>query len=217
MDYFSPQLYWLIAQEKQSFPKLLGWWAGENTHKRHLWPGLYTSRVGKSRMGKSGVGEAGAKPGVWPPEEIIYQIKTTRGIAGATGDLHFSMAALMEDRGGVATALAAGVYADPALIPASPWLEGRSAPPAPPTVALGSDAATGARTVTWRPAAGDAPWLWVVQTRAGTVWTTRLLPTAQTAFPLPPSSDAVALSAVDRCGVAGPCAVTVVLRLPPTR
>ena len=44
VDYFSPQLYWPIAQEKQSFPKLLGWWVGENTHKRHLWPGLYTSR-----------------------------------------------------------------------------------------------------------------------------------------------------------------------------
>ena len=39
VDYFTPQLYWPIAQEKQSYPKLLEWWAGENTKKRHLWPG----------------------------------------------------------------------------------------------------------------------------------------------------------------------------------
>ena len=123
----------------------------------------------------------------------------------------------MEDRGGVATALAASVYADPALIPASPWLEGRNPPPALPSVALGADAATGARTVTWQPAVGDAPWLWVVQTRARTIWTTRILRAALTAFPVPPSSDTVAVSAVDRCGVIGPCAVTVVFRLPPAR
>ena len=202
VDYLSPQLYWKIEQTPQSFPVLLQWWESQNRKGRHLWPGLYTSRVGKSSVGKAGAS-------VWPPEEILYQIKTTRGIAGATGDLHFSMAALMEDQGGVASALAAGVYADPALIPASPWLEGQRAPPAMPSVAVRADSATGARTITWQPAAGDAPWLWVVQTRAGTVWTTRILPAAQTTFPFPASSDAVAVSTVDRCGVASPCAVTV--------
>ena len=40
VDYYTPQLYWAIAQEKQSFPKLLGWWVGENSKNRHLWPGL---------------------------------------------------------------------------------------------------------------------------------------------------------------------------------
>jgi len=209
VDYLSPQLYWKIEQAPQSFPVLLQWWEAQNRKDRHLWPGLYTSSVGKSSVGK-----AGAKSSVWTSEEIIYQVKTTRGIAGATGDLHFSMAALLEDRGGVASALAAGVYSDPALIPASPWLEGRNAPPVRPSVAVGADAATGARTITWQAAAGDAPWLWVVQTRAGTVWTTRILPAAQTAFALPASSDAVAVSPVDRCGVAGPCAVRVVFPLP---
>jgi uncharacterized lipoprotein YddW (UPF0748 family) len=45
IDYFTPQLYWPIAQEKQSFPKLLDWWAGRTPRSGHLWPGLYTSRV----------------------------------------------------------------------------------------------------------------------------------------------------------------------------
>ena len=33
VDYFTPQLYWPIAQEKQSYPKLLAWWVGENTQE----------------------------------------------------------------------------------------------------------------------------------------------------------------------------------------
>ena len=44
VDYFTPQLYWPIEQEKQSYPKLLEWWAGENTKGRHLWPGNIPSR-----------------------------------------------------------------------------------------------------------------------------------------------------------------------------
>ena len=40
VDYFTPQLYWPIGQEKQSFPRLLGWWAKENTRGRHVWTAL---------------------------------------------------------------------------------------------------------------------------------------------------------------------------------
>ena len=36
VDYFTPQLYWAIAPEKQSYPKLLAWWAGQNEKGRHL-------------------------------------------------------------------------------------------------------------------------------------------------------------------------------------
>jgi uncharacterized lipoprotein YddW (UPF0748 family) len=50
--------------------------------------------------------------------------------AGATGHLHFSMIALMQDRDGIATALQAGPYRTPALLPLTPWIAGE-APPGP--------------------------------------------------------------------------------------
>jgi uncharacterized lipoprotein YddW (UPF0748 family) len=116
VDYFTPQLYWPIRQEKQSYPKLLAWWADENTHKRHLWPGNIPSRVSRKEKG-------------WPASEIADQIKATRAQAGATGNIHFSMKPLLHDAGGIAEVLR-DVYAEPALVPASPWLDDRR-PPAP--------------------------------------------------------------------------------------
>jgi uncharacterized lipoprotein YddW (UPF0748 family) len=117
IDYFSPQLYWPIAQEKQSFPKLLAWWVGENSKKRHLWPGLFTSRVIEKK---------------WPAQEVVDQIEVTRKQPGAGGVIHFSMKALMRD-----SALAGEVrkaYAEPALVPDTTWLaEGKA--PARPEVA----------------------------------------------------------------------------------
>ena len=102
-DYFTPQLYWPIKQEKQSYPKLLEWWATENTKSRHLWPGLYTSRAADKDKG-------------WSAGEIVEQIKLTRAQKGATGNIHFSMKALMNNTGGVADALK-GVYTEPAQTP----------------------------------------------------------------------------------------------------
>jgi uncharacterized lipoprotein YddW (UPF0748 family) len=42
-DYFSPQLYWSIANEKYSFPVMLGWWESNNKKNRYLWPGIRLS------------------------------------------------------------------------------------------------------------------------------------------------------------------------------
>ena len=107
-DYWCPQLYWAVNSEKQSYPKLLAWWAGENAAKRHLWVGNYTSRVMTE----------GAKG--WPASEVVEQIKVTRE-QGAGGNVHFSMKSLLRNAGGVADELAK-VYVEPALVPASPWL-----------------------------------------------------------------------------------------------
>ncbi len=116
VDYFTPQLYWPIAQEKQSYPRLLGWWAGENKRGRHLWPGNIPSRVTGTAKG-------------WPAHEIADQIKVTRAQNGASGNVHFSMKPLLRNTGGVADTLA-GVYADVALVPACPWLN-KTSPAAP--------------------------------------------------------------------------------------
>src|SRR5690606_38088192 len=49
VDYFTPQLYWPVNQIPQSFPVLLGWWQQENTHQRHLWPGMNVGRGGDEK------------------------------------------------------------------------------------------------------------------------------------------------------------------------
>jgi uncharacterized lipoprotein YddW (UPF0748 family) len=99
VDYFTPQLYWPIQPEKQSYPKLLAWWAGENPKGRHLW-------IGNSlRHG---------------PDELVAQVKLTRDL-GAGGNVFFSMKGLKGPKGDALKAL----YAGPAPIPATPWLAGR--------------------------------------------------------------------------------------------
>ena len=111
VDYFTPQLYWPIKQTKQSYPRLLEWWANENVKGRHLWPGNIPSRVTGKDKG-------------WPASEIADQVRATRAQKGATGNIHFSMKALMKNTGGVADALRE-VYKEPALIPETPWATAR--------------------------------------------------------------------------------------------
>ena len=45
IDYFTPQLYWPVAQTAQSYPVLLDWWIRENVRGRHIWPGHNASRA----------------------------------------------------------------------------------------------------------------------------------------------------------------------------
>src|SRR6185503_884606 len=137
-----------------SYPTLLRWWMGENVLGRHVWPGHNASRA------------AGT---AWPPDELLEQIRLTRA-ANAGGDIHFSMRALMPVNGvrrdsvlpGVATQppaqtnaaalaerLRVQLYAEPALIPASPWLS--KAKPTRPVVTVGVDSATGETLVRLTP------------------------------------------------------------------
>jgi uncharacterized lipoprotein YddW (UPF0748 family) len=115
VDYFTPQLYWPIRQEPQSFPKLLAWWAGENKHGRHLWPG-------------SASGRALSRTKNWTPDEVAEQIRVTRRQTGAGGNVHFSMKSLVKDSD--MTKSVATVYDEFALAPASPWLKD-DPPPTP--------------------------------------------------------------------------------------
>jgi uncharacterized lipoprotein YddW (UPF0748 family) len=192
VDYLTPQLYWKISAPQQSYPALLAWWAGENARGRHLWPGNYLSRVGASAT-------------AWRPAEIDSQIRLTRAHGGATGNVHFSMAALLRNQGGVADTLRLGAYAAPALVPASPWLPGRA--PGRPAIALGG--ASGAPSVSLAPAPGErAPWLWVVRARQGGVWRVAVLPGAETRWAPPGLSavDEATAAGVDRTGREGPAA-----------
>lgn len=93
-DYLAPQLYWSIEPAPQSFPVLLDWWRAQSKSGRPVWPGIATERVGSKR----------------PATEIAQQIALTRRGTDAPGHIHWSMKALMQDRGGVAKLLARDVY-----------------------------------------------------------------------------------------------------------
>ena len=70
VDYFTPQLYWPIAQEKQSYPKLLAWWAGAEH-----------ARTGTCGRASTPAASPGAEKG-WRPKEIVDQIEITRKQSG---------------------------------------------------------------------------------------------------------------------------------------
>jgi hypothetical protein len=107
LDYLAPQLYWAIDSPGQPFGVLLDYWMGANTAGKHIWPGLFTSRIDNT-------------PKSWTPTEIANEVGVVRERA-AGGHIHFSMVTLMENRQGIADLLAAA-YRSPALVPASPWL-----------------------------------------------------------------------------------------------
>ena len=181
IDYWTPQLYWPIAKPAQSDPKLLGWWAGENKKARHLWPGNIPSRVGGGPKG-------------FPAQEIADQIAVTRKQPGATGNVHFSMKALIKNYGGVADAIGK-TYAEPALPPASPWLFGAS-PPSPRIEVKGGKLAILSAETDRK--AGARHYAVAVRTASG--WTTRPMPSSKSEMEIPGGATEVAVAAIDRVG-----------------
>ncbi len=190
LDYWTPQLYWSIEQTGQSFPVLLNWWIEQNVKGRHIWAGLYTSRIG----------DESAKP--YSPEEILYQIKTTRGFAGSSGHAHFSMKCLMQNRGQIADKLLAEVYAQPALVPASPWLA--ATPPDLAQVTI--TAIEKAKEVKFQLPNQKIAWLWRVGILIGKSWNTRILPGNTASLTVPKEASWIQISAVSRTGIEGQAA-----------
>lgn len=186
-DYFSPQLYWPTYKDGQRYGTLLEWWALQNRQQRHLWPGNFTSRAGARGTGS------------FPVPELLEQVQVTRVHPNASGNVHFSMRAFMDNSDAMDNALRDGPYRTPALVPASPWM---SAPPPPqPQIALGRDT-RGRRIAELSTTTGEAPWLWAVRARMGTRWHVEVLPGARTVWTAPAGDDPldIIISAVNRIG-----------------
>jgi uncharacterized lipoprotein YddW (UPF0748 family) len=186
LDYLTPQLYWAIAQAPQSYPVLLDYWVAQNRKGRHIWPGLFTSRIG-------------APTKDFPPEEIMQQISATHARPGASGHVHFSMAALMDNRKGISDQLKAGPYAAPALVPATPWLG--SDKPGAPIVSAKREAGA----VTLKLAPGKANAQYAIWSRYGNEWRFAVAPAARADWtiqddPKLGAASAVFVNAVDRLG-----------------
>nr|WP_154375914.1 family 10 glycosylhydrolase [Duganella guangzhouensis] len=188
LDYLAPQLYWPVAQAPQAFDVLLDYWLAQNTRARHVWPGLYTSRIDNSIK-------------AFAPEEIVKQIGVTRSRNGVRGHLHFSIAALMENRKGITDQLKTQAYQTAALTPSTPWL-GAEAPAAPQAsarresngVALKLSASAG------KPVAHYAIW-----SRYGAEWRFAVAPASRPVLLLADdaaggAAQLVVVSAVDRLG-----------------
>ena len=201
VDYMAPQLYWPIAQTGQSYADLLSWWVQQNDKGRNLWVGNYAARV---------AGTQGSGP-PWPAREILDQIRLTREEPGATGDIFFSMGALMSDPDSLDERLLAGPYASPALVPSFSWL-GKTKPARPSVTLSRTDDGTGT-VVRMKPGGGSRPRQWVVQARVDGAWHTVIVPASERSRTLTGAlgnPDAVSVIAVDRVGNAS--APTVVVR-----
>jgi uncharacterized lipoprotein YddW (UPF0748 family) len=180
VDYWSPQLYWEIQKPATSFPVLLKWWEGQNPMHRHIWPGLASYKVG----------EPVAR---WKPQEILSQIRIVREQSADPGNIQWRAKTLLENPKGLDNLLAKGPYAEPALVPASPWLAGGA--PTRPTISVENG------RVGWEPTGTNRISWWLVQTQSGNRWTTAILPEFARAQTFTGSPDAFAVTAIDRCGV----------------
>ena len=185
IDYWSPQLYWPTNQIPQSFPVLLGWWAGENRKGRHFWPGISIGR----RRGELGV------------DEVLNQIMITRGmLPESPGVIHWSIGSLRNEE--LIEAIHSGPYAKPALIPRSPWLDDGA--PAAPRV---SARVRGERLeIGWAHADAEEIFRWVVYYQRGGAWEYAIASQQERSFSVPLFT--VDLAAVERAG--GPDSITAV-------
>jgi uncharacterized lipoprotein YddW (UPF0748 family) len=189
-DYWTPQIYWRIESKDQPYAEILKGWISENQQGRHVWPGNYISAVNDSPKG-------------WPSEEIIDQIRVTRETPGASGNVLFSMVALMQNRKGLSDQLRDGPYAEPALIPASPWLA--SHPLAAPLVRAYPQR-DGSVQVAWENQDMEYPAQWAIWARSGDQWHFSTYPPTVSTVRIVPAAGksvtAVGVGSVHRGGVA---------------
>jgi uncharacterized lipoprotein YddW (UPF0748 family) len=178
LDYFAPQLYWPIDAPQQSFPVLLNWWIQQNVKGRHVWPGLNDVLAGKK----------------FSTNEIPRQIQIARE-QSTGGEIHFHLRSVL-DNPALANSIRAE-YAQPTLVPPSPWLD--STPPDKPTmnVTVGKNSGV---TANWN-VSGELARLWILQFRLNGIWTTQILPANQTARLFSNSApEMISIRAVDRVG-----------------
>jgi uncharacterized lipoprotein YddW (UPF0748 family) len=188
VDYLGPQLYWSTQAKEQGFGDLLQWWSDQNRSGRHLWIGVSLTEPRATAARSS--------------TEVLKQIALTRQKTSVAGVIFWHAKLLMEDRNGVATALASQAFAQPALVPASPWL--KATPPKPPQATV-QTLPGGTVRVDWAAAGREPVWLWLLQMRSNDFWTTRILPSSTHGFLLEqPMPELIALTAVNRIGMTSP-------------
>jgi len=190
VDYLAPQLYWPTRQIEQSYPVLLAWWKSQNIKNRHIWPGVFTSSMKDQRS----------------LDEIINQIMIARAMGGLqSGHIHFNITPLKDNMLGIADSLLAGVYKEPALVPASTWID--NTPPDSPSFLLKIH--DNELAISWAHPQNREIRNWVVYERRGSSWRHIILPNWVRDYTLPLRIEnnnmtsiltEIGISAVDRVG-----------------
>jgi uncharacterized lipoprotein YddW (UPF0748 family) len=187
LDYCAPQLYWPVDQKAQSFPVLLQWWAAENTRHRMLLAGMKVN-------GWKGVSDEA--------KEEAREIDLTREHGNVSGQILWHARPLLQGSNGIAELLQNHLYAEPALVPAMPWLNSEA--PAKPLLQVEHDG--NELKLSWKTGGGPV-WQWVLRKKVQGHWTTEILPETKTSETVKASSlEEAALGAVNRCGNASPTA-----------
>lgn len=175
VDYLAPQVYWPIADREHNFPALLQWWRAQNLKGHLVFAGLNDATL--------------------PADEIARQIQAVRTQTSNGGEIHYHLRSVADN-----SALAAAVraqYAQPALVPASPWITAPLLLKPRLTVDTGNNSAH----ARWENSNVESPRNWLFQSRADGIWTTQIFPGGQTDFYFNRGSpDAISLRAVDRLG-----------------
>ena len=199
LDYIAPQLYWPVLPAEQSFPVLLNWWSEENRKGRHVWPGLALYKLTSN------------SPRRMRSDDIVGQIQIARETPGVTGHVLFNASVLMQNVDGIADRLASA-YAEPAIAPASPWLD--KVPPGRPFAAYYRDSTSGSPAIIIRfaPQEGSKQTVrwWLLQARVNGTWSTKILPGTDRKYILEvdeSNADVIGLAAVDRSGNVSPAVV----------
>ena len=155
IDYFTPQLYWKINQTAQSFPVLLGWWEGENTEKRHLWPGMNIDFGGDAQN----------------LDETINQIMLTRGmLPNSKGAVHWSIGSLLKYPS-ISKGIIEGPYKKEALVPSSPWLNNKT--PKTPKIQIHSEGEN--FNIAWETSGIEEISNWVLYYKYNSSWEYKIL------------------------------------------
>ncbi|HEY5893265.1 MAG TPA: family 10 glycosylhydrolase [Chthoniobacterales bacterium] len=187
VDYLAPQLYWPIQPAEQSFPVLLRWWADQNEKNRHLWPGIATERIGSNR----------------PAAEQIRQIQFVRRTIADPGHIHWSNKSLARNQGGIATLLAQDAYSEPAVVPASPWLDRDRG--SKPSLKLASNGA-GQPAIDWAGGGSDKLSGYLVQWQTPAGWQSQIAGARTPGMIWPNGATSVAVRSFTRTGMLSPVA-----------
>jgi uncharacterized lipoprotein YddW (UPF0748 family) len=191
LDYISPQIYYRTDQIAQPFPVILQWWIEQNDHGRHIWPGLYTSRLVTSDV-------------TWTGDEIQRQLYILRGSPGVNGAIHFSMQAIMRNPDRFRDLLASGPYAEQALVPKTPWISNRN--PVKPGISVEK---FDDRITIYIEPKGEQIRHYIIRTKTAGIWDIDIIPASQDTYTLYGNSahrfpDEIFISAVNRLGNESP-------------
>ena len=169
------------AAPQQSYPALLDWWiAAEHAGTSRV---AGPRRVSRRRRDSSAFAIDGDSRSDSPDQNARGEERVT----SSTTRRRRSRNRTAPSRRSLAT-----LYASRALVPGVPWLD--STAPAMPTVSVSS------RTVQMIPAEGELPRWWVVRSRSGNAWATRVVFGDQRSFTLGAAPDRVLLTAIDQAG-----------------